>query len=133
MNHSLLIDAYLGSVYSFENFNLKINHQNNCFHDYCVEHQILSWAFITAWNPQSRILNDEENFKRNSELCRDLVDYDIISGLGKGDDWPAEESFFISNIEFKKALALARKYNQKAFVYGVIESLPELIVCEDFD
>jgi hypothetical protein len=61
------------------------------------------------------------------------VDYDIISGLCIGDDWPAEESFFISNIEFKKALALARKYNQKAFVYGVIESLPELIVCENFD
>ena len=102
--------------------------------DFGIKSDLLSsWAFLTAWNPQSKVLSNDENLRRNLELTEDLSDYDYILGFGKGEGWPAEESFFIPNIDFEKAMNLAQKYDQNAFVYGAHESLPQLILCKDFE
>ena len=132
MNEDLL-KAYLTTNYIFEDFNLRINENHDAFRKYCEERKISSWAFLTAWNPQSKALSKEDNLMRNFELTEDLANYDYTLGFGKGDDWPAEESFFIPNIDFEKAMTLAQKYDQAAFVYGTHESLPQLILCKDFE
>ena len=128
-----LLQAYLKTNYIFEDFHLRINENHEEFREYCKERGILCWAFLTAWNPRSQELRKEDNLKRNLQLTEDLADYDYILGFGKGDEWPAEESFFIPNIDIEKVMILARKYKQNAFVYGTHESLPQLILCKDFE
>ncbi|MCE2822543.1 MAG: DUF3293 domain-containing protein [Saprospiraceae bacterium] len=77
------------------------------------EHDFTEWAFITAWNPMSEPLGDAENRLRNAELKSQLSAW-VVSD----ENWPPEESFLVAGIPFESAVALARVYAQRAFVYG---------------
>lgn len=82
---------------------------------------LVSWAFITAWNPLPNLLSDEENKRRNQQLVQDIeslgLSYSLGIGISADEKW-SEESLFIKNINLKKANELAKKYGQLAFVYG---------------
>ncbi|GMR16323.1 MAG: hypothetical protein BMS9Abin31_0650 [Gammaproteobacteria bacterium] len=78
-------------------------------------------AILTACNPQSQALSSKENESRNSELKLYLQqhNYSVLKALGQGSgkDWPAEESFFILNIQKQEAEKLAIDYGQYAYVW----------------
>lgn len=84
------------------------------------EHDFTEWAFITAWNPMSEPLGDAENRLRNAELKSQLSAWVVMEGAGcaRDEKWPPEESFLVAGIPFESAVALARVYAQRAFVYG---------------
>ena len=64
------------------------------------KNNLTEWAYITAYNPMSCSLEEEENIRRNSELRKLVNDYIVIEGEGqdKQKEWPAEKSFFIAGI-----------------------------------
>ena len=92
-----------------------------------------TFCFITAFNPYSELLSNEENLGQNRSLLEDLKDYTIFKGYGqdfKG-KWLAEDSFFVMGITKERAIELGNKYKQNAILFGtVIDSniYPELII-----
>jgi hypothetical protein len=62
-------------------------------------------------------------------LKNDLKPYKIYSAQGKDSigNWPPELSFFVANIDENDAIALGKKYQQNAFVYGILNDKAKLI------
>ncbi|MBK6771286.1 MAG: DUF3293 domain-containing protein [Ignavibacteria bacterium] len=71
-----------------------------------------SWAYITAYNPFSRILTETDNINRNEKLKSLLSNYKLYKGRGCGIDgkWPSEESFLILGISKNDAIELGQKF-----------------------
>ncbi len=90
-----------------------------------------NWAFISASNPHSQQTPDEENARRHSEFMRSLhaEGWLFMDALGVPDraGWTPERSVLIPGIEQSAALALARRWQQNAIVYGKCGEPPELV------
>ena len=86
---------------------------------------------ITAANPFSKLLTDDENRIRNQELHSVLVkDYqDILTGIGKDSmgTW-AEEGWVVRGGEEEKLILLAKKYQQNA-IFKFTQEGREIIDC----
>ena len=134
MNIDELKQAYLNTNYTIninsifkEELTLHINKVTNLKN---VLPELKEWAFITAWNPNSKELTPEENKQRNANLLDDIRSKGYASHLGRGsseDGNRSEDSFFIENVSKEEALVYALKYEQCAFVYGKVNQVSELI------
>lgn len=130
-----LINSFLNTNYTVypeegKQFIININQANFELHQFLNEFNASTFAFITAWNPQSNLLSPQKNQARNKQLQEDLKDYTIFPAAGvpaNGENWIPEASFFILNIKKEDAFTLAEKYDQLAFVFGEINELPKLI------
>jgi hypothetical protein len=91
------------------------------------------WAFVTACNPRSALLPDDENERRCAELRRELeaAGREVWPGEGVGDsgDWKPEPSFLILGIERIRAVELGRRWEQNAIVLGRHGEPAELVDC----
>jgi len=81
-----------------------------------------SWAYITAFNPGSKMLREEENIRRNKKLLQDIkeMNYKYYEGQSyepQSGYWH-ENGYLILNIDFETAKMLAAKYGQLAFLFG---------------
>ena len=98
-----------------------------------LEHNCDAWSYITASNPASELLSNEENAKRRRELeaLLQLQGYVFYGGEGVGSDraWPAEASFLILGISRKTAMHLGRQFGQNAIVCGTRGKAAELVDC----
>ena len=97
------------------------------------EHQCDVWSYITASNPASELLSDDENRSRNRELAAHLKSQDLVfyrgEGVGSDPAWPAETSFLILGIDRDAAMHLGRHFGQNAIVYGSLGHAAELVDC----
>lgn len=79
-------------------------------------------CFITAWNPRSELLSEEENAKRNAELERNLVQlnmkYHPAVWVDPFEKWPSEPSFCIYDATFNEVHSIAQNYQQGTFCYA---------------
>ena len=86
---------------------------------------------ITAANPFSKLLTDEENRIRNQELHSNLSEYyqEILAGIGKDSTstW-AEEGWVVRGVEEQKLISLAKKYEQNA-IFKFTQEGREIIDC----
>ena len=86
---------------------------------------------ITAANPFSKLLTDDENRIRNQELHLLLIkDYqEILTGIGKDSmgTW-AEEGWVVRGGEEEKLILLAKKYEQNA-IFKFTQEGREIIDC----
>ena len=86
---------------------------------------------ITAANPFSKLLTDDENRIRNQELHSLLIkDYqEILTGIGKDSTgtW-AEEGWVVRGGEEEKLIFLAKKYEQNA-IFKFTQEGREIIDC----
>lgn len=127
-----LIEAYKNTKYKvFEpSIIIEIGVLNQDVNDLLTQHKSMEWAFITAHNPYSRVLTNDENKVRHDELKELTKDYITFEGHGIGEDpaWEPELSLFIIGITRDEASKIGKKFEQNAIVYGVINSNPELII-----
>lgn len=88
-------------------------------------------AYLTAFNPGSRMLSDSENQCRQDQLLEYLhkENYVFLAGTGIADDgsWPGEESVLILGIDRSEANAIASTFGQTAFVHVEIGKHVELV------
>ncbi len=88
------------------------------------------FAVLTACNPASLPLDENENASRQAQLECELLDsgYEIHAGENVADDpaWPVEESCFVPDIAVAEAMALGEKYGQNAVLCGGADGVPEL-------
>lgn len=94
-----------------------------------------TWTYITAYNPYSKELSDNENESRNSLLKKDLKELGLLVyegfGRSKNPDFPwQEKSFFVPGISRAAAINLGTKYEQNAIVFGEHKGPAELILLE---
>ncbi len=92
------------------------------------------WAYLTAFNPGSVRLTDDQNHARQREL-EDAVrqlQHLMFLGEGIGDDgtWPPEPSILVLGIEREAAVQLGRQFHQSAIVCGERGGPAALILCE---
>ena len=79
------------------------------------------FALITAHNPRSEVLREAENVRRHKELVSLVTQLGLESccAVGKSPDssWQ-EESLAIFDLRLERALALGRRFEQNALLYG---------------
>jgi len=82
----------------------------------------LEWAFVTACNPRSVLLSDEENTRRMADFEKAVQHngWRCFHGEGVGRDrrWPPEPSLLIVDIKEPEAIELAKAFGQNAIVAG---------------
>ena len=85
-------------------------------------------AFITAWNPHSEKLTDDENDDRQAVLLADIekMRLNYLVGYGQGNDWQ-EYSYLVLGIDKEQATAMATRFEQNAYVWIGPAGIPELI------
>ena len=87
-----------------------------------AEHNVTTWAYLTAYNAGSVQASPEHNLARQRELEQAVTAAALpfFRGEGRGDDgaWPAEPSLLVLGIGEEDAAALARRFGQAAFVFG---------------
>jgi hypothetical protein len=127
-----LIEAYKNTKYIvFEpNLIIEIGKLNQEIEDIIINHNSNSWAFITAYNPFSRILTNDENRLRHDELKELTKDYITFEGHGVGENptWEPELSLLIIGISKDDASKIGKEFEQNAIVYGLINETPQLLI-----
>lgn len=127
-----LLEAYKNTKYkvSQQDIVIEINKFNDKLNELLHKYNSTEWAFITAFNPYSKVLTQDENIERHNELKELTTSYIIFEGHGVGDDpkWEPELSLFIIGITKADAILVGEKFEQNAIVCGEINSTPELII-----
>jgi hypothetical protein len=93
--------------------------------------KVTTAAFITAFNPYSEVLNDEQNQAAQNSLIEDIqkLGLAVINGYGQdmAEEWPRESSVLALGITESLAEGLADKYGQNGFLWiGSLDAFPAL-------
>ncbi len=130
-----LIEAYKNTKYKvFEvNLTIEIGKSNQELDAILAKHNANEWAFITAFNPYSRVLTDNENKIRHIELKNLTKNYVTYEGHGVGEDptWEPELSLLIIGISMEEASIIGKKFEQNAIVYGELNNSPGLLILNE--
>jgi len=130
-----LIEAYKNSKYKvFEpDIIIEIGVLNQDVDGLLIEYKSVEWAFITAYNPYSRVLTNDENRLRHEDLKELTKAYITFEGHGAGEDpaWEPELSLFIIGISKEEASLIGKRFEQNAIVFGKTNSEPELLILND--
>lgn len=91
-------------------------------------------ALITAANPRSVRLSDDQNRQRHANLAQWLLNAGLPclparSSDAQG-DW-VEDGFFIFGLHRARAVALARQFGQNALVWVAADGGGELLLLDD--
>jgi hypothetical protein len=96
---------------------------------------VTDWAFITAWNPGSRLLSLEQNEAAQEDLIRMVRDqykcrYFPGSGIPDNPGWTPERSVWIAGISGTDAASLGERFGQNAIVVGAFGAPAKLLFCD---
>ena len=95
-------------------------------------HQTDCSSFITACNPFSRNLPDEENADRHRRLAAHLRQSErtFFEGIGQHpvNEWGGEASFLVFGLSLKDATTLCTRFEQNGFVWSGADAVPRLIL-----
>ena len=89
-------------------------------------------AIISAYNPYSRRLSNEQNLTAHESLRNflSLHSYPTIESLNTDPAglWPAEKSFFVPGLDLNTAQPLGQQFDQNAIVWIGGDAIPRLIL-----
>lgn len=91
-------------------------------------------TYVSAFNPRSVVLTDAENLRRHARLLALLRERGLAFAMGEGrdtaSDWKPELNCIVFGTSEAEGLALAREFNQYAFVFLERGQPPRLVYCE---
>lgn len=127
-----LIKAYEQTDYVVEDdppLVMHIGEQNDGLRILFASFNVESAAFITAWNPRSQKLSLDENYDRQAKLLDEIeklrLNYFVGRGEHPSEGW-VEDSYLVLGINQDQAEALAREFEQHAYVWLPVSGVPEL-------
>lgn len=89
-------------------------------------------AYITAFNPFSRVVSPSENAERHAQLGAELTKRGLthIEGVGQhpSNNWPGEPSYLILGLDLEAARTLGMRMEQNAIVWIGADAVPELVL-----
>lgn len=118
-----LVSAYLQTTYRLIGFDIDIfiGPASADFLGWAERQSVTSFAILTAVNPASHLLTDQENAARNHFLECHLqtagLTYVPAIALAAEGNWPPEPGFGIYNPSASRIVGLARLFDQNALVY----------------
>lgn len=131
-----LIQAYRTTdymVHATEPFTLRVEETCTECDALMDAHKVATAAYITAWNPYSEQLSAAANASAQENLAAELAVEGIAvlrgEGVGRTGDWPPEPSLFSLGISRSRAVSLAKKYQQNAFIWIERGKAAELVLC----
>lgn len=130
-----LVQAYLETEYCVQGdrpFTMHISTVSDVLLAEYKHRRVNSSAFLTAWNPYSRLTEDIENQQRQHELARELTKRGLTFlpsvGLHPSGKWRGEESFLVFGLNLQAAKALGQKMEQNAIIWSGSDGVPQLIL-----
>lgn len=113
------------------NLTIRMDCENSGLRDLLRERNASSWAFLTAYNPNSLPATAEQNADAQAELVRivELEGYEYFHGFGTGEGWDPELSLFILDIPLERAASLGTAFGQSAILWGETDLQPILVWC----
>ncbi len=129
------LQAYLNTTYTIENpeIDIKIGEINQALNVFLFDNSSFTWAFISACNPHSSLVSDEENVRRHNDLAENVKSRKLRFREGKGipadESWKSEKSLFILDISKPDAIQMGKEFHQNAIVFGRLNQVPELVFC----
>ncbi len=129
-----LLDAYQNTIYQIRSLclQIRIGERNETLEKILKRHSVDSWAFISAWNPGSKQLPEQENAARHRQLVKVVTTkqwkYWEGSGIGADTSWQPELSLLILGVSKVVALEIGRQFEQNAIVFGESQQVPELLL-----
>jgi hypothetical protein len=112
-------------------FTIRIDKKTPPLDDLLRQYGTQCWAFVTACNPASQPLTEEENQRREAALERTVREagYRYVHGSGcdDADHWPAEPSLLILGITVEDAVTLGRRFGQNAILVGEMGAKAQLL------
>ena len=132
-----LLDAYINTDYvinlSGKEIILKVHEIiPDSLMKFLETKSVTSWAMITAYNPYSKELTENENKIRQQRLIDMLQmhDFELLPAIGRSEDGKWEEpSVFILGISYDLAKSFGFCFQQNAVLFGDSESAADLIFC----
>jgi hypothetical protein len=95
------------------------------------QHHAGSYAYLTAYNPQSTTLSADDNLQRHLQLCRELDQRGFTYLTGKAipdtGEWEPETCIFAFDMPRSTVLELCQEYAQDGAVVGELGSAPKLM------
>ncbi|MGH7858079.1 MAG: DUF3293 domain-containing protein [Candidatus Binatia bacterium] len=134
--HPDLLAAYLRTIYRVQSpggaIDLRVGEPSPELDRLLDQRHATRWAWLTAVNPGSQLLPDEENRARLERLERELVqlDWPFLPGVAvePDGDWPDEPSFLVFDPGADHLRHLAREHGQYACLAGERGGAPQLVV-----
>lgn len=130
-----LISAYQGSefvVLSQPEFILRIGKTCQQADALLEQHNVQIGFIVTACNPYSNVLSDEDNQTRNTLLKQQMAASNclLIDALGRDPtgEWPGEPSYFVMGINREDAIKWGVLFEQNAIVGYELGQPAELIL-----
>lgn len=129
------IRAYLEThyhVHGAEPFTLQPEKKSPELAAMLLKHRVDCCAYITAYNPFSRMLDENENSTRQAALATELkqAGYAFQEGIGRhpSGNWAGEPSFAVFGMPLQTAKNLGIKYEQNALLWCDADATPQLIL-----
>ena len=95
-------------------------------------HRVDCSAFLTAFNPFSQPLDEQENDRRNELLMQELKlrSLSVFEGYGSHPDngWPPEASVLVLGLSLEASKSLGARFEQNAIVWSGADAVPQLIL-----
>jgi hypothetical protein len=87
-------------------------------------------AYLSAWNPESRIVPPEANAQAEAALDAQLSSLTTAPGWGADPTgaWPPERSTLALGLSLEEARRLAKAFRQNGFVWCGPDATPELVL-----
>lgn len=125
-----LEQAYRGTTYAAGlSLKLRVGEPHPFLDEMLGFRGLETYAYVTAWNPRSEALDEEENAARQDALRRRLREkgWPFLEGVARADEgaWE-EESLLVLGIPRSEAEALGREWGQHAVLVGRRGGVPEL-------
>lgn len=129
-----LLQAYLETRYRAGDLLLQVGQENEPLRTTHGLYGVASSVFITAWNPYSQTLAEEDNRKAQEELRRVVRDHswESLEGYGQhpSNGWPVEPSLLVFGPDLEEARLLGRQFGQNAVVWTGESAVPRLVLLE---
>ncbi len=110
---------------------LAIGQPNSALDDLLRHYGVDTYAYLTAFNPQSTTLSDDDNRVRHEQLCRGLSvsGYTYLTGkaIPDTDAWEPETCVFVPGMSRAAVREVCERYQQDGAVVGELGTAPKLL------